>query len=220
MTGIVLAAAAIYVTVVLFQIQDAQSRLERESRVARISFDTDVDSHPSGVWLASIHLLNSGPSPADFVKIEVGFGSAGLEPPAGAQVEIDPPGRGRATSTGLRLINAKTIQHPICIYTVDIERWQVGEQINVRLFLRLQQGVQDLLTQEEVDANRSLRTGNLEKFTEQQDALRGAFIPRVFIYESPNVRAINQRDKINDLFNRGYVGRESQLSAAVPRCEP
>jgi len=120
----------------------------------------------------------------------------------------------------LRLINAKTIQHPICIYTVDIERWQVGEQINVRLFLRLQQGVQDLLTQEEVDANRSLRTGNLEKFTEQQDALRGAFIPRVFIYESPNVRAINQRDKINDLFNRGYVGRESQLSAAVPRCEP
>src|SRR6266536_3182487 len=76
-----------------------------------------------------------------------------------AQVEIDPPGRGRATSTGLRLINAKTIQHPICIYTVDIERWQVGEQINVRLFLRLQQGVQDLLTQEEVDANRSLRTG-------------------------------------------------------------
>src|SRR6266542_1107019 len=69
------------------------------------------------------------------------------------------PSRTGATSTGLRLINAKTMQHPICIYTVDIERWQVGEQINVRLFLRLQQGVQDLLTQEEVDANRSLRTG-------------------------------------------------------------
>jgi hypothetical protein len=209
----------IAVTVLLYQLQQQQTRLEQERRVAQIVIDADVDSFPSGEWLASVHLVNSGPSPADFVKLDVELGSLGLSPVRGRPPEIEPQQRGTVTHKELRISSLGDTRHPRCVYTVDIERWQVGEQINVGAWLRLHPDVAARFSDEEASLMDDFRVGNYQTFFSKREGIRSAFVPRVFVYENPNVRAVAQRDKFNELFTRVYSIADPDSVAWLPQCQ-